>query len=87
MAGRGCRRVPEALYPRLGDAGLRRGSVGPGVGAPGTGATSLVLALVAGPSASGSWVAAVGLPWLGLSAAVQRAVKVNAVRNGRNIVG
>lgn len=51
----------EGLFP---GGGLRRGStvvVG--------GSTSLALALVAGPSAAGSWCAAVGLPSLGLAAA------------------
>ena len=57
----------EGLLP---GAGLRRGatvSIGtaPGVG----GATSLALALVAEASRVGSWVAAVGLPSLGLVAA------------------
>ena len=33
------------------------------------GSTSLALALLAGPSAGGSWVAAVGIPTLGLAAA------------------
>ena len=60
------------LEPLLPDGGLRRGitvSVGsaPGIG----GATSLALALAAGPSISGSWVAAVGVPSLGLAAAAE----------------
>jgi hypothetical protein len=55
----------EALLP---GGGLRRGatvSVGSSVG----GATSLALALVAEASQHGSWVAAVGVPSLGLVAA------------------
>lgn len=51
------------------EGGLRRGStiaIAPGL-CPG--ATSLFLALLSGPSASGSWCAAVGLPDLGLVAA------------------
>ena len=36
-----------------------------------TGGTSLALALVAGPSAAGSWCAAVGVPSLGLVAAAE----------------
>jgi hypothetical protein len=56
------------LFP---EGGLRRGStvvVGPG-SAPG--ATSLVLALLSGPCAGGSWCAVVGAPDLGLVAAAQ----------------
>ena len=66
----------EALEPLLGEAGLQRGSVVSVVGPAGSGATSLALALVAGPSASGSWVAAVGLPWLGLPAASEAGVNL-----------
>lgn len=62
--------VLPALEGLLPGSGLRRGatvSVGtvPGVG----GATSLAMALVAQASSVGSWVAAVGLPSLGLVAA------------------
>lgn len=47
--------------------GLRRGStVAVGGGA---GSTSLALAMLAGPSAAGSWAAVAGLPTLGLAAA------------------
>ncbi len=59
--------VLEGLLP---GAGLRRGatvSVGSTAGVGG--ATSLALALVAEASRAGSWVAAVGLPALGLVAA------------------
>jgi len=69
----------EQVLPVLGalagllPGGLRRGSslaVGAGrAGRPGGGATSLALAVAAGPSAAGSWVAAVGVPSLGLAAA------------------
>lgn len=55
---------------------MQRGSVVSVVGPAGSGATSLALALVAGPSASGSWVAAVGLPWLGLPAAAEAGVNL-----------
>jgi hypothetical protein len=55
------------LQPVLADAALVRGTT---VGvAGGTGATSLALALAAGASRSGSWVAVVGLDDLGLVAA------------------
>ena len=60
--------VLPALEGLLPGGGLRRGatvSVGSSVG----GATSLALALVAGASQQGSWVAAVGVPSLGLVAA------------------
>jgi len=56
----------DGLFPE-GVKGLRRGSTvavdcGPG-------ATSLALALLAGPSAAGSWAAMAGLPTVGLAAA------------------
>lgn len=58
--------VLSPLEPLLSGGGLRRGSL---VGVQGPTATSLALALAAGASQSGSWVAAVGLPSLGLAAA------------------
>lgn len=76
------RRLPvlpafEALLP---GSGLRRGTtvaVGtrPGV----TGATSLALALAAGASRAGSWVAVVGLGSLGLVAAAELGVALERV--------
>ena len=39
-----------------------------------SGATSLALAIAAGPSQEGSWVAAVGVSWLGLGAAAESGV-------------
>jgi hypothetical protein len=62
----------DALVP---GPGLRRGTT-VGVGAaPGVaGATSLALALAAGPSQAGSWVAAIGLGSLGLVAAAELGV-------------
>ena len=67
--------VLGAFEPLVSGAGLRRGST-VGVGAvPGvTGATSLALALAAGASQNGSWVAAVGLGSLGLVAAAELGV-------------
>ncbi len=56
------------LFP---DGALRRGSV---VGTDGVGATSLALAVAAGPSAAGSWTAVVGDAGLGLGAAVEAGV-------------
>jgi hypothetical protein len=57
--------LPELadLFP---EGGLRRGST-----VAVSGATSLALALLAGPSQAGSWCAAVGLPSLGLVAAAE----------------
>jgi hypothetical protein len=67
------RRFPvlDALAPLLPEGGLQRGSV---VGVAGKAATSLALALVAGPSAAGSWVAVLGVPSLGLLAAAEAGV-------------
>ncbi|HEX4902500.1 MAG TPA: hypothetical protein VFV42_06800 [Acidimicrobiales bacterium] len=56
----------EALVP-----GLRRGST---LSVDGPAATSLALALAAGPSQDGAWVAAVGFPSLGLLAAAELSV-------------
>jgi hypothetical protein len=63
--------VLDALAPLFPDAGLRRGTV---VGVGGSAATSLALALAAVPSATGSWVGAVGMPSLGLLAASELGV-------------
>ena len=63
--------VLPALTGLFPDGALRRGSV---VAVDGVGATSLALALVAGPSASGSWTAVVGDPGLGLCAAAEAGV-------------
>jgi hypothetical protein len=60
----------SALEPLLPGSGLRRGATVAVRTSTGTdGATSLALALVAEASRAGSWVAAVGLPSLGLVAA------------------
>lgn len=62
----------DALLPA---SGLRRGTTATVAARPGvTGATSLALALAAGPSRAGSWVAAVGLGSLGLVAAAELGV-------------
>jgi len=58
--------VLPALAGLLPEGGLRRGST-----VTVSGATSLALALAAGPSQAGSWCAAVGLPSLGLVAAAE----------------
>lgn len=61
--------VLPALTRLLPGEGLRRGTTVSVAGDAGGGATSLALALVAAASTAGSWVAAVGLPSLGLVAA------------------
>src|SRR4029450_12383868 len=58
-----------ALQPLLPGRGLRRGTTGTGASSAAVG-----LALVAGPSAAGSWVAAVGLPDLGIVAAAETGI-------------
>jgi len=58
--------VPAAFQPLLPGHGLRRGST-----VAVSRSASLALALVAGASAAGSWVAAVGLPDLGVVAAAE----------------
>lgn len=50
---------------------VQRGSV---VGCAGSAAVSLALALAAGPSQQGAWVAVVGMPMLGLAAAVEAGI-------------
>lgn len=72
LAGEQLLPVLAPLEPLLPDRGLRRGSTVSVEGAPG--ATTLALALGAAASAGGSWVAAVGLPALGLSAAAELGV-------------
>ncbi len=61
--------VLPSLAELLPGGGLRRGST-----VTVTGSTSLLLALLAGPSRDGSWCAAVGLPGLGLLAAAETGV-------------
>lgn len=58
----------SALLP---SATVQRGSV---VGCAGAAAVSLALAVVAGPSQQGAWVAVVGMPVLGLAAAAEAGV-------------
>jgi hypothetical protein len=61
--------VVPALRPLLPNQGLRRGAT-VAVGR----SAALALALVAGASAAGSWVAAVGLPDLGILAAAETGI-------------
>jgi hypothetical protein len=71
--------LPE-LRELLPGHGLRRGStiaVAP-AGAPGCGGTtSLLLALLAAPSAAGSWCAVVGMPTLGMAAAAEMGIALD----------
>jgi hypothetical protein len=68
MAGERTLPVIDALAPLLG-GGLRRGAT-----VAVTGSTAVLLAVLAGPSAAGSWCAAVGLPCLGAVAAAELGV-------------
>jgi hypothetical protein len=61
--------VLAALQPLLPGQGLRRGTT-----VAVTRSVALALALVAGASAAGSWVAAVGLPDLGIVAAAETGI-------------
>jgi hypothetical protein len=61
--------VPRALEPLLPGGGLRRGGT-----VVVDGSLALALALVAGASAAGSWVVAVGLPDLGVVAAAEAGI-------------
>ena len=61
--------VVPALQPLLPSGGLRRGTT-----VAVTSSAALALALIAGASAAGSWVAAVGLPDLGIVAAVETGI-------------
>jgi len=69
LAGEHVLPVQPGLRGLLPGGVLRRGSTVAVVGS-----TSLALALAAGPSASGSWCAAVGLPSLGLVAVAELGV-------------
>ena len=64
--------VLPTLSGLLPGGGLRRGST-----VAVAGGTSLALALLAGPSAAGSWAAVVGVPALGLVAAAEAGVAVD----------
>ena len=64
-----CLPVLPALASLLPEAGLRRGST-----VAVTGSVTLAMALLAGPSAAGSWGAVVGLPALGAEAAAELGV-------------
>ncbi len=67
--------VAAPLARLLPAGGLRRGST-VAIG-PGSGATSLLFALLAEASASGAWVAVVGRPDLGLAAAAEAGLRLD----------
>src|SRR3954469_22577759 len=72
--------VAPALSGLLPGRGLRRGStvaVATGRAAPGSGGTSLLLALLAEASRSGSWCAVVGVPSLGAVAAAESGIALD----------
>jgi hypothetical protein len=66
--------VAPALRDLLPGGALQRGTT---VGISGDAATSVALALLAGPSAAGSWTAVVGLPSLGVAAAAELGVSID----------
>ena len=66
--------VDEALAELLPEAGLLRGRV---IGCSGPAAWSLALALVSKAVEAGSWLAAVGVPTLGLDAAAEFGVPLS----------
>jgi len=69
LAGEQLLPVPRALESLLPDRGLRRGGT-----VAVHGSLALALVLVAGASAAGSWVVAVGLPDLGVVAAAEAGI-------------
>jgi hypothetical protein len=75
LAGEQVLPVVAALEPLV-PSGVQRGSVVAVTGGGAAGATSLALALAAGPSAAGSWTAAIGFPSLGLLAAAELGVSL-----------
>lgn len=68
--------VSEALVPLLPHGALVRGRT---IACGGLAAPSLALALVADACRTGSWLAVVDLPWLGIEAAVELGVPVERV--------
>lgn len=67
--------VLTSLQPLLPGGALRRGQVVAVAGGPGS--TTLALALLAGPTCAGSWVACVGVPQLGWQAAAEAGVDLS----------
>jgi hypothetical protein len=71
--------VPVALASLFPGGVLRRGTTTTVSGAPGHGATTLGLSLLAAASAAGSWCAAVGLPDPGVVAAAELGLDLRRV--------
>ena len=69
--------VLAALEPLLASRGLPRGATVQVSG--GSGATTLALAVLAGPTRAGSWAACVGLPELGWAAAAHVGVDLHRI--------
>lgn len=80
LAGEQLLPLVRPVSPLFPGGGLRRGTVvgvsGSVDGVDGFGATSLALAVLAGPSAAGSWTAVVGLPALGGLAAAEQGIEL-----------
>jgi len=76
MAGERVLPLVPPLAALVPGGGLRRGS---SVAVAGPGATALGLAVLAGASQAGAWVAAVGVPTLGLLAAAELGVDLERV--------
>lgn len=69
-----CLPVDEAFVDLLPDAGLQRGRI---VGCTGPSAVSLAVALAARATATGSWLAVVGVPMFGIEAAAEFGVPLS----------
>lgn len=76
LAGERVLPVVPCLAGVIPGGGLQRGTI---VAVTGRGAASLAMALVAAPSAAGSWSAAIGVPSLGLLAAAELGVVLERV--------
>jgi hypothetical protein len=68
--------VDEVFAPMLPNAGLQRGRV---VGCSGVAGWSLALGLISRPASTGSWVAFVGAPMVGIEAAGELGVSLSRV--------
>jgi hypothetical protein len=71
-----CFPVDEAFSPLLPDGGLQRGRI---VGCSGPAAMTLAVALAARSVVSGSWLAVIGVPMLGVEAVVELGVPLARV--------
>jgi len=87
LAGERTLPVAAALVPLLPEGALVRGRA---VACEGAAATSLAVALTVEATASGSWVAVVDVPWLGVEAAaelgvpLERLVRIDPAPDERN---